>query len=587
MLRFLGLVNWFRLHIPRLAEIAAPLYDVLKGSNFNKKKNKFKPVKIDRFVEKWGPTQSLAWKTLKANLGDPRTLVPPRGDAKKRLYTDASHQAIAGVLLQEQEDSSWAPLAFLARSLKSAELNYTVSEKELLAIVYAVKKLRFYLHSREPFVVVTDHQAIKWLFSLKDPAGRLARWIVVLQEYNFTVEYRPGRHMEAPDCLSRDILPPQQETEQNLTERVNFAGHEPFGLPDQDTLIQQQQVALQQNEAHAPPTHEIELSAEGVVRWKGGIWVPEQLRPTILQFYHGHTLNGHFGVKRMLARITSRFYWKTVRADCERFIRNCAHCAVAHLHPPGRHAEMHIYTPCRRFKVVAIDTLSMSPTSQHGNNYVVSMGDLFTHYMCVVAVPTIHARVVAEAFVFNWVLRFGAPEKLLSDNGTEFCNEVLQHCCFVLGVKRIFTTPWHPQTNGMVERFNFTLCQELKARVNLQETDWDYYLPFAVYAYNTSEHSVLKCSPYQAMFGIAPMDVDRDVALFMFSEEQVAAENDITKQMKQLEHILFKLNMDAKVHAARWYDRLVKILEFKKGSRVLVYEPMEQKVIGRKLHLPW
>ena len=174
LMRFLGLVNFFSDFIDHFAETAAPLYEVLKGTGFSKKRKHVQKFKIHDWDLRWGVVQRNAWKALKEALRNPEILVAPRRGMVKKVMTDASSYEPGGFLLQMSTNGKWRPVCFTGRLLRLAERKFTATEKECLAVVHALRKWRHYLHG-ERFVVVTDHLALRWLRSHKEPRERLAR----------------------------------------------------------------------------------------------------------------------------------------------------------------------------------------------------------------------------------------------------------------------------------------------------------------------------------------------------------------------------------------------------------------------------
>ena len=206
LMRFLGLVNFFAAFIDHFAETASPLYAVLKGTGFSRKRKHGEKFIVVYWHQRWGEEQRRPWRELKKSLCDPEILAAPVRRAPKRVMTDASAYGLGGVLLQQAQGGEWRPVSFTIKLMKKAERHYTPTEKECLAIVHALKKWRHYLHG-EHFTAVTDHLALKWLMSLKDPRERLARWVIEVQDYDFAVEHREGKQLVVPDALSRDAMP--------------------------------------------------------------------------------------------------------------------------------------------------------------------------------------------------------------------------------------------------------------------------------------------------------------------------------------------------------------------------------------------
>lgn len=181
---FLQTCSWFRRFIPAFSKVAKPL------SNLTKKNSTWK----------WGDEEDCAFNNLKQLLTSPPILQQVREDEPFFLRTDASNYAIGAVLLQGEKDKEH-PIEYASRLLIPAERNYSTTEREALAVVWAVQKFRGYIEGAET-TVITDHQPLKWLFALKSPTGRLARWALFLQSYNLRVQYTPGKQNVIADTSS-------------------------------------------------------------------------------------------------------------------------------------------------------------------------------------------------------------------------------------------------------------------------------------------------------------------------------------------------------------------------------------------------
>ena len=189
MRSFLGLCNVYRRFVPEYARIAAPLTDKLK---------KGKPVNLEPF----GESESTAFRTLVEAICSPPILALPRPGLPYTVDTDASNRQIGAALFQTHEGDLRKPIGFWSRTLRSAELNYGVPEKECLAVVWAVTTLRPYLQG-EQFTVHTDQSSLRWLMEITEPSGRLMRWRLRLSEFNFVVKYKKGLLNTQADALSR------------------------------------------------------------------------------------------------------------------------------------------------------------------------------------------------------------------------------------------------------------------------------------------------------------------------------------------------------------------------------------------------
>jgi transposase InsO family protein len=217
----------------------------------------------------------------------------------------------------------------------------------------------------------------------------------------------------------------------------------------------------------------------------GRIIVPEVLREEVVRSAHGRPSVGHWEVVRTAARIRKRYCLSGWTQDVQMFVQSCLACSLARMQKPSRHCRMQVYHPSGRFELVAIDVLKISPASNGGNKKVIVMGDLFTRFMMAIPVRDETAATISRVLLELWVLLFGPLKKLLSDLGKAFSGDVIRHLCAQVGTKNIFTSAYHPQTDGCVERFNRTLCNDI-AKFVLDEVDWDQHVYMATFRYNMS-----------------------------------------------------------------------------------------------------
>ena len=235
-----------------------------------------------------------------------------------------------------------------------------------------------------------------------------------------------------------------------------------------------------------------------------------------------------------------------------------------------------------------MDILSGLPETARGNKQLLVVGDYFTRFKISIPLPDMKAATVAEALSIHVICKFDVPRSLLTDRGSNFTSEYLKDVCGVLRVKQVWTTAYHPQTDGMVERFNATLCTMLKAYVSKAQTDWDLFAGYVTKAYNAAYHPTLLTSPYQLLFGRVPLsriesvDVAKDdsVPKAMYAtrlQQTIAfAEDAVRKRYETLQH---RRDM---VNAAK--DPLPK---YAVGDLVLLYTPVVLPGESRKLTEFW
>ncbi|GFU21959.1 transposon Tf2-8 polyprotein [Trichonephila clavipes] len=300
----------------------------------------------------------------------------------------------------QPSESPWSSPVVL-NSDKSRK-NYSTTERECLAIVWATNKFRPYIFGKH-FTVVTDHHSLCWLMNLKDPSGRLARWALRLQEHDFDVKYKTGRIFD----------------------------------PD------------------------------------GKLWlpvIPKHLRADILRHFHDAPTAGHLGFAKTYDRIRKRFYWPGMYRNVVRYVMHCRECQrrkSVPQRPPGRLVP--IPPAIAPFHRIGIDLLGRFPKSAHGNKWIIVCTDYSTRYAITKALPTAEVDEIAKFLLEEIVLRHGAPRVIITDRGAVFRSRLVSSLVDLCNIDHRFTTAYHPQTNGLTERFNKTLADMLSMYVDVEQ----------------------------------------------------------------------------------------------------------------------
>ena len=237
--------------------------------------------------------------------------------------------------------------------------------------------------------------------------------------------------------------------------------------------------------------------------------IPVLKRREFIREFHDSLFAGHMGVTRTVYRLLDRVYWPGLRGDVQTYIKSCTVC-IARKSPCPRKIPMGHVEVGHRWDRVAMDLLDMSVTTARGNRYVLVIVDCFTRWTEAFPLPDKTAHSVADAFFNNVVCRFGMPIVIHSDQGREFENKILHELCLIGGSHKTRTSPYHPESDGMVERFNRTLLMMLAMVAGKNRDDWDDLLPAVMMAYRSSVHESTGYSPYRLMFGeecTLPMDI--------------------------------------------------------------------------------
>jgi hypothetical protein len=227
---------------------------------------------------------------------------------------------------------------------------------------------------------------------------------------------------------------------------------------------------------------------------------PPALRTEIFNQLHSSRLGGHLGRKRTMGMIRSRFFWPMAKRDIEQWCKECNECAQ--VKPGPRHkAKLQQEPVGGRFERVAIDVMGELPLTANGNKYILVVSDYFTKWTQAFPMKNQTAMTVADTLVNHCFSLFGMPRWIHSDQGSNFESEFFQELCKLLDIKKTQTTPYHPQSDGMVERFNRTCQQMLKVFINENRSDWDDHLAQLLMAYRSSAHESTGLSPNFMMFG--------------------------------------------------------------------------------------
>lgn len=221
----------------------------------------------------------------------------------------------------------------------------------------------------------------------------------------------------------------------------------------------------------------------------------------ILKNHHETPVGGHIGQHRLYLKLREIYNWKDMKGSIAQFIKACELCKKNKITKHTKENLLITNTPSKPFEIIAIDTIGPLPKSNRNNRYAVTIQCELTKYVVIIPISTKEANVIARALVEHFILIYGKFLELKSDQGTEYKNEVLDQICKYLQIKQTFSTAYHPQTIGALERNHRCLNEYLRSFINEHQTDWDDWLPFYAFTYNTTPHSDHKFTPYELVFG--------------------------------------------------------------------------------------
>ena len=318
--------------------------------------------------------------------------------------------------------------------------------------------------------------------------------------------------------------------------------------------------------------------------------LPKELREDVLQQLHSSPTAGHMGVNKTLSRVRERFYWVHCSKDVRTFCKNCDTCSSRRGPVRKQRAPLGQYNVGAPMERLAIDVLGPLPLSEAGNKYLLISADYFTKWVEAYPLPNQEAKTVAEALVNNFVCRFGVPLIIHSDQGRNFESRVFSEMCQLLGIHKTRTTPLHPQSDGMVERFNRTIEDQLSKFVDDNQRDWDTHIPLLLMAYRTAVHETTGCTPAQLMMG---RDLRLPIDLLIGRPEDEEAHHTSTyaeelQSSVELVHNFARSHMQLKTDSVKErYDLASHGGQLKVGDPVWLHSPQRKKGISPKLARRW
>lgn len=582
--RLVAFANYYRRFIQNFANLVRPLNHLTK--------------KRSEFI--WSDECEKAFETLKKKLISPPILKYPDFTKQFIVTVDASNYACGAVLSQDFNGED-LPICYISRNFQKGEINKATIEKELLAIYFAVTYLRPYLYGNS-FIVRSDHKPLVFLYNIKNPASKLTRIRLELEEYDFVVEYIKGKNNVAADALSRihikDIKQISENSEDSkilaITRSMTKKSTQIIDKkPDEEEIIENQYISHDYNYKATrrlpqicckinKSSNNIDIeSAELKVISKGKciinidisiidtlktevtnrnllleeilcnlqksasnfriknlqwplydkifeyfssneliaagntilrkikiyltkpqerIYDENEKLKLITEYHENPLIGGHFGSKQVYAKLRQRYYWPKMTMHIAKYVKSCKKCQINKVRYSNKEKLMITPTPIKPFDIVVIDTIGPFTKSDNENIYAVTMMCDLTKYLVTAPIPNKEARTVAKAIIDNFILIFGPMRNIKTDCGTEYKNEIVRELCSLLKITHNFSTPYHHETLGTIERNHRVLNEYFRAY--LTDNNWDEHLKNFTFCYNISFNASLQhnYTPYELVF---------------------------------------------------------------------------------------
>ena len=504
---FLGALGYYRTYLPNIAGIVAPLNALLKGKGTRRGR-----------LQQWGEEEQGAFDAAIKTLQDATAL--SHEDPHRPLYltTDASDNHVGGVLEQRisPSDTAMRPLAFYSKQLPRTSRDRSTFYRELKAIVMALRHFKHRVRGRA-LIIRTDHFSI--LRAMQNGEGEHSPnergMLAYIGEFTPTMEYIPGVLNAFADLLSRPAgNPTEEETANPPALPVGMLTTAPSGAKTLPPLLisagQAREAGLlreaEENIARRGLPWRIrprqlpgsDHTVYGVTDLEGENFrpiIPRELRAYVFQALHSTT---HPGQERSLAMIKSNYFWPAMAEDIRRWVKTCPVCQTVKFPRYTRQKLQNFPPSIQRLSTFHIDMVGPLPPS-NGSRFLLTSRDRGTGFALATPLPDKSTAAVVEALRHHVIGPFGVPTTIVSDNGGEFTSALFADFCSSYGITHNFTTPYHPASNGLVERIHKSIKQAMRA---LPHPDtWATSLPDIMLAINSLPSDVNDFTPYQLTFG--------------------------------------------------------------------------------------
>ena len=479
--KFLGMLNFYRLHMPKAVENQRILYKYIEKAKRN-----------DKTPIVWSPEADEAFQQCKLSLQNAVTLSYPLANTHIALFADASNDCV-GAVLQQNVNGNWKPLGYFSKKLSPTQQKYSTYDRELLAVYLAMQYFRHLFEGQE-LIIFTDHKPLTFAFKKLNSSSnkelpRRTRQLLFISEFTTDIRYVKGKENIVADSLSRiesiDCPSTIDFSEVALTqsrdselEQILSSSHE---------RLEFKKILL--------PNSDYPLYCEisnGTIK----PYLPEKFRRIAFDSIHAIS---HPGIRTSRAMMRSRYFWKGLNKDVGLWAKTCVQCQRAKIH---RHtiSDVGKFVSMNRFEHIHADIVGPLPTSQDGYRYCLTIIDRVTGWPEAFPLKEITADVIAKVIYEGWITRFGCPMKVTTDQGRQFESKLFTQLMRYLGIQKIRTTPYHPQSNGAIERWHRSLKASLKARLDSNKS-WVDELPTVLLGLRAAPRSDTNVSAAQMVYG--------------------------------------------------------------------------------------
>ena len=507
------------------------------------------------------------------------------------------------MLVQNPTSKTDQPIAYALRLLSKAEKNYTTTEKEALAMVYAVNKFRHYLLCNR-FIFYVDHLALRYLVNKPQVSGRLAQWLLLFLEFDFKVIHKSGKTHGVADALSRNEgAEPATRISDQTTDAQLFSIQPDWIHPIIDYL----QIGTFPPNMTKEARKHLAYRAIPFQLVQGKLYrqgkdsrlrqvISDTLAQMILQELHKGNAGGYFSQDIIVRKVLdARYWWPTLYKDTNNYCQTCHECQKTGGLPKSVSTKLITTLPAEPFMKWGLDFVGPIKKTRHtGKRYILVATDYATKWVEARALRTNSAQETAQFLYESILTRFGCPLHLVSDQGSHFLNGTIQVLTEHFLLRHTTSTTYYPQGNGQAELTNKVIVTMLQKLVNDNRTDWDIQLYTVLFSYRTAYKVATGHSPFELVYGLLPLMPTEYIVPIQwtttdldFIQHRVLAAR--TADLNKLD----KTRLKAKTHIgqtqwnrAQWIQTQGKPHQFRMGDYVLWY-PKGANIYAGKLRNKW
>ena len=524
--RFLGFISYFRKFIIGFNKQASCLYDLMK--------------RVEDY--KFTRVHLAAFNSLKEALISKPILGIYSPTAETQLHTDASARGYGAILMQKQENEKlFKPIMYFSRKSTEAEAKMHSFELETLAVVYAVQRFRIYLFGIH-FTVITDCSALKQTMEKKDVHARIARWALILNEFDFDMIHRKGDQMQHVDALSRMNVYMVEEDEYDAFHNDIYVNQ----LRDEN---------IQKTVSSVRNGRNKDYQMRDTILYKKDknkllLVVPENMIVSVIYKFHDEF--GHFGVDKVEELIKRSFYFSEMRKRLIVHIKNCVVCIRYTPKQKKYDGMLNLYEKGKiPFYTIHIDHLVALVKTKAKNENILAVVDGFTKFIRLFPTRTTNTAEVLKSLEV-YFRDYSIPTRIVSDRGTAFTSKAFKEFVDSKNIKHVLNATASPKSNGQVERYNRTLVPVLSKLVDVRKKDWDVLLPEVEHLLNNSWNRSVKEIPSKLLFGVVQKrEIDENVLAFV---DEVNAETE-ERNLINIREKAYKNIMNAQEYNKRIHDQ--------------------------------